>query len=275
MSALPAPSEGLQATVPGQTTRAGRRGSNGPRIAAAAGRPPKLAPVSHAAAPRKNPYVRPVLLTLAALLAVALIGVGGWMLFLQGAPLPPLGSPSATPSPQLTRSPDPLPSAGECTTATKGFVPTSFTMEGFDTEYPIMSLNVDENGNIAAPPKDLSHTASWWNAGPKPGSDAGKVVISVHTYRNGGALGNEMYSDDDGPALQPGDIIRLTSAKGKVQCYEFTGATKVWVKDYDPDSDVMVDFAGDPQLLIIICWDFNKETEDWDSRIFFHATPVE
>ena len=36
----------------------------------------------------------------------------------------------------------------------------------------------------------------------------------------------------------------------------------------------MIDFAGDPQLLIIICWDFNKETEDWDSRIFFHATPV-
>ena len=232
--------------------------------------------MSHAAAPRKNPYVRPVLLTLVALLAVALIGVGGWMLFLQGAPLPiPLGSPSATPSPQLTRSPDPLPSAGECTTAKKGFVPTSFTMEGFDVEYPIMSLNVDENGNIAAPPKDLSHTASWWNAGPKPGSDAGKVVISVHTYRNGGALGNEMYSDDDGPALQPGDIIRLTSKKGKVQCYEFTGATKVWVKDYDPDSDDMVDFHGDPQLLIIICWDFNKETEDWDSRIFFHATPVE
>ena len=164
--------------------------------------------MSHAAAPRKNPYVRPVLLTLVALLAVALIGVGGWMLFLQGAPLPiPLGSPSATPSPQLTRSPDPLPSAGECTTAKKGFVPTSFTMEGFDVEYPIMSLNVDENGNIAAPPKNLSHTASWWNAGPKPGSDAGKVVISVHTYRNGGALGNEMYSDDDGPALQPGDII--------------------------------------------------------------------
>ena len=134
---------------------------------------------------------------------------------------------------------------------------------------------VQENGNIAAPPKNLSHTASWWNAGPKPGSDAGKAVISVHTYRNGGALGNEMYSDEDGPALQPGDIIRLTSKKGKVQCYEFTGATKVWVKDYDPDSDDMVDFHGDPQLLIIICWDFNKETEDWDSRIFFHATPVE
>ena len=70
-----------------------------------------MARVSHAAEPRRNPYARPILLTILALLAVALIGVGGWMLFLQGAPLPiPLGSPSATPSPQLTRSPDPLPS---------------------------------------------------------------------------------------------------------------------------------------------------------------------
>ncbi|MBK7821553.1 MAG: class F sortase [Tessaracoccus sp.] len=232
--------------------------------------------MSHAATPRKNPYLRPLLLTIIALLSLALIATGAWLLFGQGSPPPTPSSPSASPS-TPTRRPSPVPtetpSEGKCTTAKKEFVPTSFTMDGFDDEFPVMSLNVDEHGNIAAPPKDLPHTASWWNAGPKPGSDAGKAVLSVHTYRNGGALGNEMYSDD-GPTLQPGDIIRLVSAKGKVQCYEFTGATKIWVKDYDPDSDVMVDFHGDPQLLIIICWDFNKSTEIWESRIFFHGVPV-
>ncbi len=232
--------------------------------------------MSHAAEPRKNPYRRPILVAIVALLAVGLILAGAWVLFGQSSPPPASPAPSPSPtsvSPSPAPSPSPVPTEATCTTATKEFVPTSFTMEGFDDEFPIVSLNLDAQGNIAAPPKDQSHTASWWNAGPKPGSDAGKAVLSVHTYRNGGALGNEMYTDD-GPTLQPGDIIRLTSAKGKVQCYEFTDATKVWVKDYDPQSDVMVDFHGEPQLLIIICWDFNKSTEEWDSRIFFHGKPV-
>ena len=78
----------------------------------------------------------------------------------------------------------------------------------------------DENGNIAAPPKNLSHTASWWNAGPKPGSDAGKAVISVHTYRNGGALGNDyrlqhMQMHAGGQRLRQVDHFFRTPGKGE------------------------------------------------------------
>ena len=32
------------------------------------------------------------------------------------------------------------------------------------------------------------------------------------------------------------------------------------VRGYDPESDVMVDFDGDPMLTIVICWDFNNTT---------------
>ena len=120
---------------------------------------------------------------------------------------------------------------------------------------------------------DEARTASWWNAGPMPGGDAGKALLSIHTYRTGKALGNELFADGR-PQLAEGDLIKLYGDDGQVQCYEFTGATKVWVADYDPESDVMIDYEGDPQLAIIICWDFNRSTETWDSRVFFYATPV-
>ncbi|MFT3887253.1 MAG: class F sortase [Arachnia sp.] len=234
--------------------------------------------MSHIANPSRRPAQRTLLLTIAALLVAALLVTAGWAFFGNrpeaptAASTPSSSSPVSTtpaPSPSSTPSPSTTPS---CTTADGEFVPTSFSIEGFGDDYPVVALNLDEHGNIAAPPKNESHAASWWSGGPKPGSAAGKAVLSVHTYRSGGALGNEMYSDD-GPSIKPGDIIRLT-ADGKVQCYEFTDATKMWVKDYDPSSDAMVDFDGDPQLLIIICWDFDPATENWDSRIFFHATPV-
>ena len=77
-----------------------------------------------------------------------------------------------------------------------------------------------------------------------------------------------------------GDLARddlpdlVQTGEGLVQCYEFTRSTKVWVADYDPNSDVMVDFEGAPQLAIIICWDYNRSSGEWDSRIFFYGTPV-
>lgn len=197
--------------------------------------------------------------------------------------LPP--SPTVSPSPSVTASPEapsPSPTAGpatlgtatpDCTDPAAGFVPTRFAIPAMDADERVVSLNLDADGNIAAPPKDEPRTASWWNAGPMPGSDVGQAVLSIHTYRTGGALGNELYAGGE-PQLQPGDLIKLYGEGGVVQCYEFTGATKVWVEDYDPASDVMVDFDGAPRLAIIICWDFNRSTEAWDSRIFFHATPV-
>lgn len=152
-------------------------------------------------------------------------------------------------------------------------MPDTFQMENPEANEEVLSLGLDEEGNIAAPPMDLPRTASWWNQGPRPGSDTGKVVLSIHTYRNGGALGNEMYSDA-GPNLVPGDLIRLVGDDGRTACYEFVEAKKIWVEDYDVNSDVMVDFEGDPLLTIVICWDFDWDTEFWASRILFYAKPV-
>lgn len=235
---------------------------------------------------------------LAGVVVVALVvGVAVWLFTRQGTPtVVPTPSPSATsagPAPTATASsapsstepsPSPSPSVPVAPTTAapmlegcepmdaSGFVPTRFQLENPTADERVLSLGLDSDGAIAAPPPNEPRTASWWNQGPRPGSSAGKVVLSIHTYRRGGALGNEMY--DGTPRLSAGDLITLTDDQGRKACYEFVEATKVWVDDYDPNSDVMVDFEGSPMLAIVICWDFDGATENWDSRIFFYAKPV-
>lgn len=185
-------------------------------------------------------------------------------------PVDPTQDPTPDPTPTDVEAADPA--LAGCEPLGDGFVPTRYQMENPEADEEVLSLGLDADGAIAAPPPQLPRTASWWNGGPRPGSDKGKVVLSIHTYRSGGALGNEMY--DGEPTLEPGDLISLTDDTGRKTCYEFSHAEKIWVDEYDPDSDILVDWDGDPMLVIVICWDFVSATEDWDSRIFFYATPV-
>lgn len=87
------------------------------------------------------------------------------------------------------------------------------------------------------------------------------------------ALGNELYASGKS-ALQPGDIVKLHGKNGEIQCYEFTEAPKIFTDEYDEDSTVMLDDSGPESLVIVICWDFNKKTKDWDSRVMFQFKAV-
>ena len=154
-----------------------------------------------------------------------------------------------------------------------GFVPVRYAIESLGVDADVLSLDLDEDGLIAAPPKNQPNTASWWNGGPAPASEAGQVVLSIHTYRNGGAVGNQLYENGESQ-LKAGDVIKLWDAEGRMACYEYVDAEKIMVSDYDPESDLMVRIDGDPALAIIICWDHKEGTDDWDSRVFFHFKPV-
>ncbi|MDO5678648.1 MAG: class F sortase [Propionibacteriaceae bacterium] len=163
----------------------------------------------------------------------------------------------------------------ECTEVTDGFVPQRFTIDALNADETVLALDVDQQGNIAAPPLDQPRTASWWSGGPKPG-DEGRALLSIHTYNPSlpPALGNEMYEGGE-PQLKAGDLIKLYGKDGQVLCYEYTKDHKFWMDEYDPDSDVMIRETGDPELAIIICWDYDKRTKNWDSRVLFYAEPVD
>lgn len=225
-----------------------------------------------------------LIVIVASVVAIILVVAGG-LYFAQPADTPEAAqSPGASPS-AATTDPATEPTSSEsvsyeCTTAEEGFVPVRYTFEGaMSVDEPVLALGEDSDGNIAAPPPAEKRTAAWWENGPLPGPTQGKTILSIHTYRNGGALGNEMYEDGESQ-LRPGDLIKLHSADGDVACYEFTEAKRIMVADYDPESDVMIDFDGEPEVAIIICWDFNGAANEeagedpWESRVFFYGALV-
>lgn len=190
-------------------------------------------------------------------------------------PSPSAASP-ALPSPSLKPKPPTkvnLAAAEGCSPTIKPLSkPTRFQIPQRGVDAPMMSLGLDSTGAPATPPKNQPNTVAWFDEGPQVSSDKGKAVLTAHTYRNGGALGNLLYEPKTG--LKAGDIIKITDSTGNTQCFQFKSSIKVWVKDYDPDSDVLYDWAGQPEVALVVCWDFNWDTENWDSRIIFYADPI-
>lgn len=178
----------------------------------------------------------------------------------------PTPSPSPSPSPTLSKT---RPGSEQCANPVEAFKPSAFTIERVGAHEQVIP-KATKGGQIPAPPLNDRRSAAWWSGGPKPGSDHGKIVLTIHTYRPGlsPALGNELFQSGQS-ALQPGDILKVHGSNGEIVCYEFTDASRVMVRDYDPDSTLMLDPSGPSSAVIVICWDFNKSSKDWDSRVFF------
>ncbi len=185
-------------------------------------------------------------------------------------------STSADGTAATTSSSDPSASAspGACVAPDEaGFEPVRYSIERLGVDANVVSLGHEEDGAIAAPPKDEPKTASWWNEGPKVATNAGQVVLSIHTYQKGGAVGNQLYEGGTSQ-LQEGDVLKLYAADGRVACYKYTEAKKIAVSDFKPDSDLLERRTGDPTLAIIVCWDHNDSNNEWDSRVFFMFKPT-
>lgn len=197
------------------------------------------------------------------------------------SPAAPTASPSATPRtptpPTASATATAPPPGGDrpthavvCSpTAAPMASPRRLIMARTGVSAPVISVGTDASGAAGAPPKNQSRTVAWWRNGPKIGSDRGQAVLTIHSYRNGGALGNEMYAG--GEKWVVGDVIQIVDGRGNVACYRLRAITKLWVSDYDPRSTVLYDDAGDPRLVIVICWDFQRRTQLWASRILFVA----
>ncbi|MGO4956406.1 class F sortase [Luteococcus sp. Sow4_B9] len=184
-------------------------------------------------------------------------------------PSRPGGNPSTASSSPAASSSARLPA--ECSTTPGPMVPTRISIGDVAANSSVLSLGLAGDGTVATPPYSQPMSVGWYNLGPKPGADKGKVVLTAHTFRNGGGLGNAMHASG---GLEPGDIIRVTGKDGRTLCYRHTGQKKVWVKDYDPDSTVLYDAKGKHQLAIVICWDFDRQRETWDSRVIYYAEPL-
>lgn len=178
------------------------------------------------------------------------------------------GVPSTTPARTTSSASASTPS---CSPSGTPFVPTSFQIARLKIQAPVMAVDEKSSNGTMAPPKDDPWTVAWLKDFPKPGSRTGAVDITAHTYHAGGALGNVLY--DTNP-LHAGDIIRLSDAQGHVQCYRYEKEVKFSAADYAASSTVFYDPAAPAQLRLMICWDYDAASGEWDSRVVFQATPV-
>lgn len=222
-------------------------------------------------------------LLLAAIAAVVVIAlaVGAFLYFRKDAPA---AGPNPATSAPSSQSGKPASTNGAAATVPAGCAaeqspmidPKTFAIDRMKVKTTMLSLGRDSSGAAAAPPLDdlkkAAKQVGWFDEGPKLGAAKGNAVLTIHTYHTGDALGNQLYDAKNG--LKVGDLIRITDSTGKTLCYTYERSTKVMVKDYDPTSNVLYDYEGKPQAVIVICWDYVKSTREWDSRILYYLKPV-
>lgn len=231
---------------------------------------------------KKLHWFRLAIVSVLMVLMGALSGCGGQQQSAQpgdasaGAPFSqPADTPQAsTPAPATPSAASPSESKGNSCTTTTGQMhkPKQLKIDRLGVTSPVITVGKDESGNPGSPPKSERNMTAWYDRSPEVGSDKGNTILTIHTYspKNGAnALGNKLYSKD---GLKEGDIIRIIGDDGQQACYKYTGNRKVFVKDYDPKSGIFHNLEGPPQLAIMICWDYNSSTNDWDSRVIFYAS---
>lgn len=130
--------------------------------------------------------------------------------------------------------------------------PTRITLVGHGLSMPMITVGAAADGTPGVPPDNGGYTVAWFNQGPQVGSDTGRAVLSGHTFRFGGALGNRLNNG----LLQVGDVMVISGADGATACYRYSGNHRVLVSDYDPDSDILHDYLGSPQIGLVVCSDY-------------------
>ncbi|MDK9341760.1 class F sortase [Propionibacterium freudenreichii] len=157
-----------------------------------------------------------------------------------------------------------------CDPQPRPLVGARMTLEGHRRSMPMMSLGVAPDQAPASPPSHPGHTVGWFDRSVPPGAAQGRAVLTSHTFRWGGALGNELNHG----LLAPGDVIRISDGGGRDVCYRFTGALKVRVSDYRPDSGLVYDNDGPAQLVIVVCSDYPLVGDAAASRALYYADLV-
>ncbi|WP_460742084.1 class F sortase [Mariniluteicoccus endophyticus] len=180
-------------------------------------------------------------------------------------PAPPKPSAPATPQRQKASR---TATAG-CTPNPGAIRPARFQISRMGVDVPMITVGKDKDGNPGASPLSQMYTAAWYKGSPAPGTTRGNVVVNIHSWASGPALGNDLRTK-----MRTGDVIRVVGTGGTVACYRFREAIKIKVATYDPSSGVYLNPTGKPQLAILTCWDRNPRTGVYESRILFYADPI-
>ena len=155
------------------------------------------------------------------------------------------------------------------TPARRGFWPTRARVQNVRKRVSVMALGRDRYGVPHYPPLSDSgkRVFGWDKKGPKPGSRRGNVRLNAHSWPDGSALGNRMYS-----RLQVGAVIVLKNSAGKAICYRVSKRITVLPRSYTARVSYYRT-TGKPKLAIVVCSPPRLGPGNWKYRTIWFAKP--
>lgn len=229
--------------------------------------------------------------TLAALLVVAGLALGGWTIADQTgddigdigvtdvaatAPTPaasdPAASRDATPSP--TASPAPAaPEIGrssgriEDVLGNRPAAPATISLPSIGVDAVVVPVGIDPDGLMTVP-EDVS-TVGWYEFGPSPSADQGSAVLAGHVDDR--VQGRGAFFDLRGVAV--GDTVTITDADGTASAWVVTGR-----QTFDKASlpvDDLYRRDGPRRLVLITCGgEFDRAARSYESNVVVVAEPA-
>ena len=229
--------------------------------------------------------------TLAALLVVAGLALGGWTLADRtgddigdvgideagaSAPTadeptpvaPPSPSPSPSPSPTATPSPVARTSGSIADVmAARPAAPTAISLPSIGVEAAVVPVGVDPDGLMTVP-EDVS-TVGWYRFGPAPSATEGSAVLAGHVDDR--VQGRGAFFDLR--AVEVGDVVTVTHDDGEESSWVVTGR-----RTFDKASlpvDDLYRRDGPRRLVLITCGgDFDRGARSYESNVVVVAEPA-
>ncbi len=229
--------------------------------------------------------------TVAALLVVAGLALGGWTLLdrtgddigdlgidevAATAPTTDEPSPTASPSPSPAASPSPTAapspiarSSGsiEDVLAARPAAPTTIQLPSIGVDAVVVPVGIDPDGLMTVP-EDVS-TVGWYEFGPSPSADGGSAVLAGHVDDR--VQGRGAFFDLR--AIELGDVVTVTDDDGVESSWVVTGR-----RTFDKASlpvDDLYRRDGPRRLVLITCGgDFDRAARSYESNVVVVAEPA-
>ena len=191
-----------------------------------------------------------------ALVAVAALGTGAWMLYdgstsTEHPPQPSAAdafdAPISSSSPAPTGSVGPRPSAPRRVKVRPlaASVPVRVRIPAIDVDAPLTLLGLDATGHLQVPDDTDRNLAGWYRNGPAPGT-AGNAIIDGHVDTLQGPAVFYLLG-----ALHKGDTVEIDLRDRRAAVFT-VDAIEVYAKDAFPSKRVYGP-TRNPQLRVITC----------------------
>ncbi|MEU3403679.1 class F sortase [Streptomyces sp. NPDC006670] len=136
-----------------------------------------------------------------------------------------------------------------------------------NVDAPVMTVGLDAQGWIDAPPPQDRNLAGWYLNGISPGQQGSAVIVGHVDNAQGPAVFYGLGS------MKPGNHIEVERYDGRTAVFEVYGV-EVFAKDAFPGARVYGD-TGHPELRVITCGGGYSKAKGYDGNVVVFARMVE